>query len=142
VTRKIRIAHLSCGSEYSGVQKEIQDAVEAVNAEIVFPEVDTEAIKDAVQEWGLEVASPDLQLMIARAKSIVEGGFPVDAVFISTCFRCAEAAITQRIASLHSRACSFTRDKLLVHGTNHCRNTSNEDGSARHHRAQTDAARS
>jgi activator of 2-hydroxyglutaryl-CoA dehydratase len=95
VTRKIRIAHLSCGSEYSGVQKEIQDAVEAVNAEIVFPEVDTEDIKDAVKEWGLEVASPDLQLMIARAKSIVDGGSPVDAVFISTCFRCAEAAITR-----------------------------------------------
>jgi putative methanogenesis marker protein 15 len=95
VTRKIRIAHLSCGSEYSGVQKEIQDAVEAVNAELVYPEVDTEAIKDAVREFGLEVASPDLQLMIARAKSIVDGGFPVDAVFISTCFRCAEAAITR-----------------------------------------------
>ncbi|MGZ4848938.1 MAG: methanogenesis marker 15 protein, partial [Halobacteriota archaeon] len=95
MTRKIRIAHLSCGSEYSGIQKEIAHAVESVNAEIVYPEVDTDTIKDAVREWGLEVASPDLQLMIARAKSIVEGGFPVDAVFITTCFRCAEGAITR-----------------------------------------------
>jgi len=95
VNQKIKIAHLSCGSEYSGIQKEIENAVNCVSAELVYPEVDTETIKDAVQEWGLEVASPDLQLMIARAKSIVEGGFPVDAVFISTCFRCAEGAITR-----------------------------------------------
>jgi len=95
VSQKIKIAHLSCGSEYSGIQKEIENAVNCVSAELVYPEVDTETIKDAVQEWGLEVASPDLQLMIARAKSIVEGGFPVDAVFISTCFRCAEGAITR-----------------------------------------------
>lgn len=68
MTRKIRIAHLSCGSEYSGIQKEIENAVASVNAELVYPEVDTDTIKDAVSEWGLEVASPDLQLMIARAK--------------------------------------------------------------------------
>jgi len=68
VSQKIKIAHLSCGSEYSGIQKEIEDAVSCVNAELVYPEVDTETIKDAVREWGLEVASPDLQLMIARAK--------------------------------------------------------------------------
>jgi len=51
VTRKIRIAHLACGSEYSGIQKEIEHAVAAVNAEIVYPEVDTDTIKDAVREW-------------------------------------------------------------------------------------------
>ncbi len=95
MSRKIRIAHLSCGSEYSGIQKEIESAVQCVNAEIVYPEVDTEMIKEAVREWGLEVASPDLQLMIARAKSIAEGGTPVDAVFVTTCFRCAEGAITR-----------------------------------------------
>ncbi|MDD1720822.1 MAG: methanogenesis marker 15 protein [Euryarchaeota archaeon] len=95
MSRKIRIAHLSCGSEYSGIQKEIENAVQCVNAEIVYPEVDTEMIKEAVREWGLEVASPDLQLMIARAKSIAEGSTPVDAVFVTTCFRCAEGAITR-----------------------------------------------
>jgi len=95
MSRKIRIAHLSCGSEYSGIQKEIESAVQCVNAEIVYPEVDTEMIKEAVKEWGLEVASPDLQLMIARAKSIAEGNTPVDAVFVTTCFRCAEGAITR-----------------------------------------------
>ncbi len=95
MSRKIKIAHLSCGSEYSGIQKEIENAVQCVNAEIVYPEVDTEMIKEAVKEWGLEVASPDLQLMIARAKSIAEGNTPVDAVFVTTCFRCAEGAITR-----------------------------------------------
>ena len=95
MSRKIKIAHLSCGSEYSGIQKEIESAVQCVNAEIVYPEVDTDMIKEAVREWGLEVASPDLQLMIARAKSIAEGNTPVDAVFVTTCFRCAEGAITR-----------------------------------------------
>ncbi len=95
MSRKIKIAHLSCGSEYSGIQKEIESAVQCVNAEIVYPEVDTETIKEAVNEWGLEVASPDLQLMIARAKSIADGNTPVDAVFVTTCFRCAEGAITR-----------------------------------------------
>ncbi|MGZ4919704.1 MAG: methanogenesis marker 15 protein [Halobacteriota archaeon] len=95
MSRKIRIAHLSCGSEYSGIQKEIENAVQCVNAEIVYPEVDTAMIKEAVKEWGLDVASPDLQLMIARAKSIADGNTPVDAVFVTTCFRCAEGAITR-----------------------------------------------
>ena len=35
----IRIAQLSCGAEYSGIQKEIERAAETVGAKIVFPEV-------------------------------------------------------------------------------------------------------
>ncbi len=93
--RKIRIAHLTCGSEYSGVEKEIVEAAEQVNAQIVYPEVDIGGIKETADRFGLQVASPDLRLMIARAKSIVSGNTRADAVFITTCFRCAEGAIAR-----------------------------------------------
>ncbi|MCD4800966.1 MAG: methanogenesis marker 15 protein, partial [Methanococcoides sp.] len=46
-------------------------------------------------EFGLEVASPDLRLMMARAKAVVEGVAKVDGVFVTSCFRCAEAAIVR-----------------------------------------------
>ena len=39
MSRKVRIAQLSCGSEYSGVQNEIYKAAEAVNAEVFFPDI-------------------------------------------------------------------------------------------------------
>lgn len=93
--RKIRIAHLTCGSEYSGVEHEIEEAAEQVNAQIVYPEVDITNIKESADKFGLQVASPDLRLMIARAQSIVKGDTKADAVFITSCFRCAEGAITR-----------------------------------------------
>jgi len=93
--RKIRIAHLTCGSEYSGVEHEIEEAAEQVNAQIVYPEVDINNIKESADRFGLQVASPDLRLMIARAQSIVKGDTKADAVFITSCFRCAEGAITR-----------------------------------------------
>ncbi|MHC1570634.1 MAG: methanogenesis marker 15 protein [Methermicoccaceae archaeon] len=92
---KVRIALIACGSEYSGVQKEIEWATEQVGAEIVFPEVELEDVERAQGTFGLDVASPDLLLTIARAISIVEGRCDVDGVFVSTCFRCAEGAIVR-----------------------------------------------
>ncbi|MDD1676899.1 MAG: methanogenesis marker 15 protein, partial [Methanomicrobiales archaeon] len=95
MTAPVRIALLSCGSEYSGVEKEIEDAAKAVNAVIFFPEVSLEDIRRDFASFGLEVKSPDLKLAIARAKALVEGRVEADAVFIGTCFRCAEAAIVR-----------------------------------------------
>ena len=95
MTAPVRIAQLSCGPEYSGVQQEINEAAKAVNGEIFFPDI---ALKDIMQnfnEFGLDVRSPDLKLTIARAKALVDGRVDADAVFIATCFRCAEAAIVQ-----------------------------------------------
>jgi len=93
--RKIRIAHLTCGSEYSGVENEIEKAAVQVNAQIVYPEVEIGNVKETADKFGLQVASPDLRLMIARAKSIVSGNTKADAVFITSCFRCAEGAIVR-----------------------------------------------
>lgn len=91
----VRVAQLSCGPEHSGVQKEIYDAAEMVNAEMFFPDVTLKDIREAYQEFGLEAKSGDLKLAIARAKALVEGSVEADAVFIATCFRCSEAAIVR-----------------------------------------------
>jgi len=92
---RVRIAQLSCGPEYSGVQKEIDAAAAAVDAEIFFPDLKLADLKQSYDEFGLDVRSPDLKLAIARAKALVEGRIEADAVFIATCFRCAEAAIVR-----------------------------------------------
>jgi putative methanogenesis marker protein 15 len=95
VSRKVRVAQLSCGPEYSGVQKEIYDAAESVDAEIFFPDIALADVERAVDAFGLDVRSADLKLMIARGKALVEGKVDADGVFIGTCFRCAEAAIVR-----------------------------------------------
>ena len=91
----VRVAQLSCGSEHSGVQKEIYDAAAAVNAEMFFPDVTLTDIRRSYDAFGLEARSGDLKLAIARAVALVEQKVDADAVFIATCFRCAEAAIVR-----------------------------------------------
>ncbi len=121
--RKIRIAHLTCGSEYSGVEKEIEEAAEQVNAQIVYPEVDIGGIKETADAFGLQVASPDLRLMIARAKSIVSGNTKADAVFVTSCFRCAEGAIVRNAvrnyiqANAHIPVISYSFTERTTHET-------------------------
>ncbi|MDD2439872.1 MAG: methanogenesis marker 15 protein [Methanosarcinaceae archaeon] len=91
----VKIALVSCGSEYAGVQPEFEAAAKQVNAKFIYPEVDVDLIDNIGKEFGLEVASGDLKLMMARARAVVEGLSHVDGVFITTCFRCAEAAIVR-----------------------------------------------
>lgn len=91
----IRIAQISCGTEYSGVQHEMEKAAESVGAKIVTPEVENHEIDAAVEELGLDVASNDLKVMLARAKSVVEGRCDADGIFSATCFRCAEGALVR-----------------------------------------------
>ncbi len=95
MTPPVRIAQLSCGPDYSGVQHEIESAAHEVNGEIFFPDIALKDIRRDFDTFGLDVRSPDLKLAIARAKALVEGRVDADAVFIATCFRCAEAAIVR-----------------------------------------------
>ena len=103
----VRIAQLSCGPEYSGIQQEIDEAARAVNGEIFHPDIALKSIQKDFDAFGLNVRSPDLRLAIARAKALVEGRIDADAIFIATCFRCAEAAIVRnelrRYIHEHSR---------------------------------------
>ncbi len=89
----VKIAQISCGTEYSGVQKEIERAASTFGAEITIPEADLDYIEEAYKKFGFNTASSGLKLMVARAMSLVEGKSDADAVFIATCFRCAEGAL-------------------------------------------------
>ncbi|KAF5066879.1 BadF/BadG/BcrA/BcrD ATPase family protein [anaerobic digester metagenome] len=91
----IKIAQLSCGTEYSSVQSEIEHAAETVGAKMVYPDVDMDKIDKAVQEFGFNPNSPQLKLMIARAMELANKNYDADAIFIATCFRCAEGALVR-----------------------------------------------
>ncbi|MCK9581211.1 MAG: methanogenesis marker 15 protein [Methanoregula sp.] len=95
MTPPVRIAQISCGPDYAGVQAEINAAAHEVNGEIFFPDITLKDIRRDFDAFGLDVKSPDLKLAIARAMALVEGRVEADAVFIATCFRCAEAAIVR-----------------------------------------------
>lgn len=91
----VKIAQISCGTEYSGIQKEIEKAASTFSADIVIPEADLDYINEAYEKFGFTAASSGIRLMIARAMSLVEGKSSADAVFIATCFRCAEGALVR-----------------------------------------------
>lgn len=91
----VKIAQISCGTEYSGIQKEIEKAAATFGAEITIPETDLDYINEAYEKFGFRAASSGIRLMIARAMSLVEGKSEADAVFIATCFRCAEGALVR-----------------------------------------------
>lgn len=91
----IKIAQLSCGAEYSGVQSEIEKAANNVGAKMVQPDVDFEEIDRSVEQFAFDPVSPALRMMIARATHLAEGKYDADAVFIATCFRCAEGALVR-----------------------------------------------
>ena len=43
----VKIALVSCGTEYSGIQKEIEKAANKFGAEIVLPEIDLDYIDES-----------------------------------------------------------------------------------------------
>ena len=93
--RPVRIAQITCGAEYSGIQHEITSAAETVGAQMFYPDVMLKDVRRAYKDFGLPVKSADLKLAIARAQAIVEGRIEADGIFIASCFRCAEAAIVR-----------------------------------------------
>jgi Activator of 2-hydroxyglutaryl-CoA dehydratase (HSP70-class ATPase domain) len=95
MSKPVRIAQLTCGADYSGVQNEIAEAARAVDAEVFYPDISLNDLRRDFDSFGLNVKSPDLKLTIARAKALVTGKVEADAVFIGSCFRCAEAAIVR-----------------------------------------------
>ncbi len=92
---KVKIALVSCGTEYGGVQPAFEEAAAKVNAEFIYPEIDIGSLDTIGKDFGIEAASGDLRLMMARAQAVVRGETIADGVFVTTCFRCAEAAIVR-----------------------------------------------
>ena len=91
----IKIAQISCGTAWSGIQNTLEQAADIVGAKLVYPEVDLEFIQKSSKDFGLEVDSANLKLMIARAMAISQQVSDADAAFIVTCFRCAEGALVR-----------------------------------------------
>ena len=61
----VKIALVSCGTEYSGIQKEIEKAALKFGAEIILPEIDLDYINEAYEKFGFSAQSSSLKLMIA-----------------------------------------------------------------------------
>jgi putative methanogenesis marker protein 15 len=91
----IDLALISCGLEYSDVLEEVERLAQKLGARLVVPTVDTDEINAAAEAMGLTPVSNDLKLMLAEAKTVADGGTKADGVFVATCFRCAEGAITR-----------------------------------------------
>ena len=48
----VKIALVSCGTEYSGIQKEIEKAANKFGAEIILPEIDLDYIDESYVKFG------------------------------------------------------------------------------------------
>jgi len=113
----VRIAQISCGSEYSGVQNEIEKAAHIVGGSIFTPEIEASEIRAAEEEIGFHVASPGLRVMMARAKAIVEGRVDADGVFIASCFRWRRGgASEERDKEVYPKPVEDTGCIILIHG--------------------------
>ena len=71
----VRIAQITCGAEYSGLQPEITSAAETVGAKMFYTDVALKHAKRAYKDIGLPAKSPDLIHAIARAQAILERRF-------------------------------------------------------------------
>ncbi|MFQ5763281.1 MAG: hypothetical protein ACE5PO_09615, partial [Candidatus Bathyarchaeia archaeon] len=96
-----RIAQLSCGTEWSGIQPSLQRVAESVGGELVFPEASVEDVDRAVETLGYTPASHSLRTMMGQALVLVENEAvfkgPIGGVILLTCFRCAEGSLIRHI---------------------------------------------
>jgi putative methanogenesis marker protein 15 len=93
---KVKIAQISCGTEWSGIQPELNKAAELVGAEIFFPEASLEDIELGVEKLGFSPASHNLRVMLGQALAL-ENYRDVDGIILLTCFRCAEGSLTRTV---------------------------------------------
>ncbi|MHC1636372.1 MAG: methanogenesis marker 15 protein [Candidatus Methanospirareceae archaeon] len=101
---KTRVAQISCGTEYSGIQWMLNKVAEEVGIELVYPEMELSMVKEACKEVGFEVESPSLNMMMAKAVSVLDDP-TISGVILLTCFRCAEGVIVKDVVRrfLHER---------------------------------------
>ena len=93
---RVKIAQISCGTEWSGIQPELDKAAELVGAEIFFPEASLEEIELGVEKLGFTPASHNLRVMLGQAIAL-ENYRDVDGILLLTCFRCAEGSLTRTV---------------------------------------------
>ncbi len=91
---KVRVAQISCGTEYSGIQWLFDDIAERVGIELVYPEMELSEVELACKVFGFEVESPSLNMMMARAVSMLDDP-TIKGALLLTCFKCAEGTIVK-----------------------------------------------
>jgi len=89
-----RVAQISCGTEYSGIQWMFDDIAERVGIELVYPEMELSQVELACKEIGFEAESPGLNMMMARAVSMLNDP-TIKGALLLTCFKCAEGTIVK-----------------------------------------------
>jgi putative methanogenesis marker protein 15 len=99
-----KVAQISCGTEYSGIQWILNDIAERVGIELVYPEVELAKVELACKDFGLAAESPSLNMMMARAVSMLEDP-TIKGALLLTCFKCAEGTIVRDLIRrfLHER---------------------------------------
>jgi len=93
---KIRIAQVSCGTEWSGIQGEIDKSAEAVKAELFLPVADIEDVEQGMEKIGFSPASHSLRVMLGQAIAL-DYYEKVDGILMLSCFRCAEGSLTRTV---------------------------------------------
>lgn len=89
-----RVAQISCGTEYSGIQGMLNDIAERVGIELVYPEVELSQVELACKEIGFEAESPSLNIMMASAVSMLDDP-SIKGALLLTCFKCSEGTIVK-----------------------------------------------
>nr|AAU82139.1 activator of (R)-2-hydroxyglutaryl-CoA [uncultured archaeon GZfos10C7]QNO54056.1 hypothetical protein JNMMCFNH_00008 [Methanosarcinales archaeon ANME-1 ERB6] len=89
-----RVAQISCGTEYSGIQWMLNDIAERVGIELVYPEMELSKVGEACKEIGFEAESPSLNIMMASAVSMLDDP-AIKGALLLTCFKCSEGTIVK-----------------------------------------------
>ncbi len=89
-----KVAQISCGTEYSGIQWMLNDIAERVGIELVYPEMELSKVGEACKEIGFEAESPGLNIMMASAVSMLEDP-AIKGALLLTCFKCSEGTIVK-----------------------------------------------
>jgi putative methanogenesis marker protein 15 len=100
----VKVAQISCGTEYSGIQWLLDDIASRLGIELVYPELELSQVETACEELGFESESPSLNMMIARAISLLRDPSIKGAILL-TCFKCSEGTIVKDLVRrfLHER---------------------------------------
>ncbi len=89
-----KVAQISCGTEYSGIQWMLNDIAERVGIELVYPEMELSQVELACKEIGFEAESPSLNMMMASAVSMLDDP-AIKGALLLTCFKCSEGTIVR-----------------------------------------------
>ncbi|MHC1600342.1 MAG: acyl-CoA dehydratase activase, partial [Candidatus Methanospirareceae archaeon] len=100
----VKVAQISCGTEYCGIQWLLNDIAEQLGIELVYPEMELSKVDLACDEMGFTAESPSLNMMMARAVSMLNDP-TIKGAMLLTCFKCSEGTIVKDLVRrfLHER---------------------------------------